>query len=318
MRSTGTAFRQAWGATWRITLFLMVWGGLYAPLLWPLVAGTETASDLDGLGAQVYANAVGAVTVLAAAWIMLRFVDRRPFRSLGLQNSGAVRELMSGLALGFSLMTICAGSLWMMGWAQAEAVQDFAATSLGPVPTSLALNTVLQEVLFRGYIFQAVQDIATPRVALVVSTVLFVAVHGQALSAGVLPVLNLTLAGLLLGVCYTVTGSLWLPIGLHFGWNFLQGPILGLAVTGQEIQGGMKILEVTGPTPATGGEFGVEGGLAATATTLLGVFFVLAYQRHLNRPGFSGDQKLVESPRLFSCSGTVKSNTGSVVPTQKG
>ena len=67
------------------------------------------------------------------------------------------------------------------------------------------------------------------------------------------------------------TRNLWLPIGIHFGWNFLQGPILGLTVSGQSVDCGWRLFRLHGTPLFTGGMFGPEGGLIAGVVTLIGI-----------------------------------------------
>lgn len=88
--------------------------------------------------------------------------------------------------------------------------------------------------------------------------------------------LNLYLAGLLLGTAYVLTRSLWLPIGVHFGWNFVQGPLSGLAVSGHDLGSPSQLVALQGPRCLTGGTFGLEGGIVATAVTSLGIVIVAA------------------------------------------
>jgi hypothetical protein len=72
---------------------------------------------------------------------------------------------------------------------------------------------------------------------------------------------------------------LWLPIALHFGWNVLQGPVLGQAVSGQVIAAGSQLFQIAGPPLMTGGKFGIEGGLIAIAITILGTPLLLLIYR---------------------------------------
>ena len=95
------------------------------------------------------------------------------------------------------------------------------------------------------------------------------AMHLGAIGTQALPAISLFAAGVLLGTCYAMTGNLWLPIGLHFGWNVLQGPVLGGTVSGQAVDAGNHLLDIAGPSLATGGNFGIEGGLIAIGITLL-------------------------------------------------
>jgi CAAX protease family protein len=87
-----------------------------------------------------------------------------------------------------------------------------------------------------------------------------------------LPAVNFFAAGILFGVGYHLIGNLSLPIAMHFSWNFLLGPVLGLAVSGTtQLKRGWHLLTVQGPTGLTGGTLGIEGGLVVTLTPVLGI-----------------------------------------------
>ena len=111
--------------------------------------------------------------------------------------------------------------------------------------------------------------------AIILSAVVFTLLHFGAIKGAVVPAVNLFAAGILLGIAYAVTKNLWLPITLHFGWNFLQGPVLGLTVSGQSLDSGWRVFRLEGPPMFTGGAFGLEGGLVATATTVFGITALL-------------------------------------------
>jgi membrane protease YdiL (CAAX protease family) len=92
--------------------------------------------------------------------------------------------------------------------------------------------------------------------------------------------LGLFLAGLFLAYGYVATRSLWLPIGLHIGWNFFEGPFFGFKVSGLS---GPVLIEhtVLGPDLVTGGIFGPEAGLVLVPALLVGTLLIyLIYQRH--------------------------------------
>ena len=67
-----------------------------------------------------------------------------------------------------------------------------------------------------------------------------------------------------------VTRALWLPIGLHFAWNFFQGPVFGFPVSGTQTSTLLQ-LEPVGPELLTGGRFGPEASLVGVAAELLGI-----------------------------------------------
>ena len=95
-------------------------------------------------------------------------------------------------------------------------------------------------------------------------------------------------AGFMLAACFAAFRNLWVPIGLHFAWNFLLAGIFSLTSSGNYLGKGLLDVTVTGPELFTGGEFGPEGGVAAVGTgaLLTLIFLVVAHRRgHVVRPG---------------------------------
>ncbi len=128
----------------------------------------------------------------------------------------------------------------------------------------MLFNTVHQEVLVHGYAQQMVRDKFGSAASVVVSSLLLVALHWTLFQVDSLLLLtNLFAAGVLLGAAFLLSRNLWLPIGIHFGWNYLQGPILGLPVTGVDLWTS-DLFFVTGSDFLTGGTFGIEGGIVAS------------------------------------------------------
>jgi uncharacterized protein len=260
---------------WKITLFLVLWGVLYAPPLLLAVKRWQQPGGIDSPSVRLYIELTGAVTILLAAWVMTRFVDKRSFTSLGFTPKRIVRDILLGLGIGLGMMVISVAVLWLAGWATLQTNVPFSVSVLAIVGIAMLINTVTQEVLVRGYIQQTIQPQSGVVLAVIVSAFIFMLLHLGAIKGAPLPAVNLFAAGILLGVAYAITNNLWLPIALHFGWNFLQGPVLGLTVSGQSVDSGWKVFMLAGPNLFTGGAFGLEGGLVATATTVLGLAALL-------------------------------------------
>ena len=100
-------------------------------------------------------------------------------------------------------------------------------------------------------------------VALSISSVIFMSIHLLNPNVNFLSVINLFLAGIVLGIYYIHKPNLWLPIGMHLTWNFFQGPIFGFEVSGIETK---SIIgqSIKGNEIITGGAFGFEGSIIAT------------------------------------------------------
>jgi len=138
-----------------------------------------------------------------------------------------------------------------------------------PWLTALVLFTpavLHEEFLFRGYAFQKLAEKHTG-LALGASSLIFAALHLGNDHVGPLALLNILLAGILLGAFYLVTRSLWFPIAAHWFWNIFSGPILGHEVSGYE-EGSVFLTVDAGNPLLTGGEFGIEGSALMTAVEL--------------------------------------------------
>jgi membrane protease YdiL (CAAX protease family) len=267
--------KRVWTVTWRIVVFLVLWTILCAPLIIPVVNRFAPQGGPTPAGLRLYIELVSVAAILLAAWLMVRFVDRRPFISLGFAPRLAVRDIAVGLIIGLGMMAACIAVLSVCGWARAEATAAFSASLFAIAALAMIANTFTQEIMVRGYMQQTIQSDFGRLSGVLVSALLFLALHLGAIRGEILPAISIFAAGVLLGTAYAVTGNLWLPIALHFGWNFLQGPVLGQNVSGQSLDAGWRLFRVGGPPLMTGGRFGIEGGLVAIIVTILGTPLVV-------------------------------------------
>lgn len=244
------------------------------------LAGEDLSADLIAQGVLLLIAAV------LAGLAMLRWVDRRPASDLGLAPGPRVPlELMAGLAIGTVVMAVTV--LVLTGFGAVRYVPE-SGTALGWLAVAgvslaaFAIPAAAEEALFRGYLFRTLVEGAGAVVAIGVTTVLFTLAHGSNPNVTGLGLVNIFLAGVLLGVAVLRTGTLWLATGLHLGWNWAMAGPLDLPVSGI---GGYDVplydVAETGPGWLTGGAFGPEGGLAGTVAALLGLALVL----RMTRPG---------------------------------
>ncbi|HEU0154140.1 MAG TPA: CPBP family intramembrane glutamic endopeptidase [Arenimonas sp.] len=132
---------------------------------------------------------------------------------------------------------------------------------------------LLEENLFRGFLFQRLVDGAGPWIAQLVFALVFALGHwdnpGMDGITRVVASVELALASLMLGLAYLRTRSLALPVGLHFGWNWAGGSLMGLGVSGVEQAGWFQPAFSGQPTWLTGGAFGPEASIVGIAVDLL-------------------------------------------------
>ncbi len=211
-----------------------------------------------------------------------RLLDKKTVASLGLSfKKGWARNLLTGTLMAIFLVTVVFLVQLLGGWIS---VQNhfgldvfnplFLATFLMVLMGSLGA-AVSEELVFRGYILQNLEEGWGILVAMITASLLFGFAHFFNPNFSWLVGLNLALAGLFLAYGYFVTGSLWLPIGFHLSWNFFEGYVFGLPVSGLSTNMvSLLVSKPQGPNWLTGGVFGPEGGLLATFAYLIGFLFL--------------------------------------------
>ena len=142
---------------------------------------------------------------------------------------------------------------------------------------SVFLNTIMQEMLVRGYLYQLIKTNYNTVAAAAATTALFTLMHGGAFEAGIIPVLNIVTMSLLMTAVLEYTHSLTAPIIMHFIWNCVGAVILG-GVSLADDYPNLCVTEFTGNALLSGGEFKIEGSavvlLLNTALALVFLFLV--------------------------------------------
>jgi membrane protease YdiL (CAAX protease family) len=231
--------------------------------------------------------------ITLATWIARRYLDRRSFLSLGLRWEAHSRsDLLFGIFMPALLFGLILLFELAMGWLEFEA-SPFAARTLGSILWRILGASLLyvivgyqEELLSRGYHLQNFVDGLNLQLGVFFSSAIFSVLHAGNPGASIMSTAGILLAGFFLAFAWIRTGSLWLPIGIHIGWNFFQGTIFGFPVSGT---GGFHLLRhvVDGPTLFTGGVFGPEAGLTGFAGMVLGSYLIYRYtadRSPLDRP----------------------------------
>ncbi|HLP15161.1 MAG TPA: type II CAAX endopeptidase family protein [Bacteroidota bacterium] len=263
-------------AGWRIALFILV----FALISWGLVAALFQIFSRDiGIRVPLAIPIVTAVGVLAAHWVMTRFVDRRPLASVGLGfHNRTLLELAQGIVLGTAMMSVIFVVLTTAGMAEFQfktLTTGEAAGMIGICVVEFTLVAWNEELLFRGYLFQTLVEGTNRLIAVCAFALFFAFVHISNPNVTVFSLVNIALAGVWLSIAYFKTRGLWLPIGLHFSWNFFQNNVFSFPVSGlQKSETQLGILRDTGPAWITGGSFGPEGGALATLVLLAGTLAI--------------------------------------------
>jgi uncharacterized protein len=265
-----------WKILWRVGLFFLIWGLLLVPFLVPFTSALIKWKQTSPLEARLYGDIVSLATILLTTWLMTRFLDHRPFHTIGLSLEHILHYLLVGFVIGTTWLGVSVCIAWGLGWALPIPPVGFTWSVLAGTAISVLLNVIVQELLLCGFIFQTIRRQSNAVIAIIVSSILFAGYHAGTFKGDWLPVINVFGAGLLFCLAYIIAGNLWFPISIHFAWNLLIGPVLGLTESGKSyLGGGWKMIMVNGPSLFTGGTFGLEGGLIVTLT--VSVIIVLMY-----------------------------------------
>ncbi|MBE9475337.1 MAG: CPBP family intramembrane metalloprotease [Chloroflexi bacterium] len=244
-----------------------------------------TLEDISYAGLLLLTTLISCLAITVSVFLARRFLDRRTFTSLGLKgNKQAFYDLLFGVALSGLMVGLIYLLLWAVGWLQVESLawhveswENLAASIL--IMVSLyALVGWQEELLIRGYWLQNLSDGLSQSLGVLLSSVLFALVHAVNPNSSWQAYLGLFLSGLFLAFGYLRTKQLWLPIGLHIGWNLFEGTVFGFPVSGQYYYQLVR-QTVSGPDIITGGAFGPEAGLILLLVLLLGTAGVFWYTR---------------------------------------
>jgi membrane protease YdiL (CAAX protease family) len=225
------------------------------------------------------------VGVTLATWIARRWLDRESFVSLGFTyDERAIKDLAFGILMPAALFLLIFLFEWTVGWLQIEGTAFSVDQSRGALSQLLGATITFlivgyqEELLSRGYHLQNLIEGTNLPIGLFISSGIFALLHAANPGASILSTLGILFAGYFLAFGWLRTGQLWLPIGVHIGWNFFQGTIFGFRVSGTT---GFNLIRhtVDGPTLITGGAFGPEAGLTGFAAMALGAYAIWWYTR---------------------------------------
>ncbi len=256
-------------ATWIASLFTSVTGN-------PLIVG----------------QIIEFVAITGSVYIARRWLDKRSFTSLGLKiDRHTLTDILAGIGITFLLMGFIYALMSMMGWLTFKGF----AWQFDPISTVIE-NTLLffvgfiivawnEELWTRGYMLQTIASGMNLFWGVVISSAVFGMLHLGNPNATWVSAAGIFFAGLFLAYGYVRTKQLWLPIGLHLGWNFFEGVGFGFPVSGLDIYPLTRI-EVHGPERWTGGAFGPEAGLIVLPALVFGAVLIFLYGRlvHASRP----------------------------------
>jgi hypothetical protein len=271
-------------AGWRLLLQFIAMLGLANVLgLTVLFAHLYGAPfEIEFLLNEITLFIAATITILACR----RFLDKRSVASLGLELTQAVPDLLAGFWIAAVIMGAIFLVEWQLGWLKFEnwawQTQSWMAVVRGLLVwfVLFAAGAWIEELLARGYWLHNLRDGLNLPAGVLISAIGFGLLHLLNPNVSWQALVLLMAAGLFFAIAYLLTKQLWLPIGLHLGWNYFEGNIFGFQVSGLDT---FRLIQqsVAGPDWITGGAFGPEAGLIVLPALLLGLGFMYGYVRFL-------------------------------------
>lgn len=256
-----------------------------------LIADPSSSDLLTSLTPEfLLLGALGeTIAITAAVFLVRRFLDKQSMESLGLKLSKQTSmDILTGI--GITLLQMAAIYLVMswLGWITFEGF----AWEFDPI--SLVLKNTLiffavfvfvgwhEELLSRGYHLQTIASGLNLFWGVMISSAVFGLLHLANPNANWVSTAGIFLAGIFFAYGYIRTKQLWLPMGMHLGWNFFEGIVLGFPVSGLSMYPLARI-QVHGPALWTGGAFGPEAGLIVVPALLWGTILIYLYTANQTR-----------------------------------
>jgi hypothetical protein len=268
------------GALWRFAVAVAIWYG--AEFLAAAVAGPLYQHHWRAF--ELLFRCLFFALLLAGFSLLIVVADqpeRGPLAYMGLDSRAPwLRDAVAGALIGGVIVALAVALIAIFGGINFSFTPGLRAWVRCAVEILILLGGAMaEEVSFRGYPFQRMVDAIGPAPAVVLVSLLFGAVHWTNPGSSPFSTLNTALVGVLLCIAYLRTRTLWLPWGIHFGWNFTLGVIFGLPVSGLNEFAVLIHGKAKGPHLLTGGAYGIEASATATAVMLVGLLLVVVFTR---------------------------------------
>ena len=222
------------------------------------------------------------ITIAIIGWAVI--VEKSPLEGIGLAKKHALRDFLLGWFLGGAFLTICVLLMVLFGGVQMTGFHFSGTNILKFIPLLLAwsIQGHAEEVLARGFLFSSVAAKNSIPVGIIISSIFFSLIHLGNDGLSLIPLLDLTLFGILAALYYLKTGSIWGISGAHAAWNCFQGNVFGFPVSGTEAGTAFISVKQQGPDWLSGGAFGVEGSIISVTVQAL-IIAWLSYDLFLKK-----------------------------------
>ena len=271
-------------AGWRIFLFIII-TAVVVKLLEFTIDNLFGGLPEDKTLRFFYSILVAAIAGTTSVIITRRYIDKKTMLSFGLELDGFV---VKDWLFGFLLSFVMAGSVFLLlllfGFLEFKNINPdiltakFMGNFLLMFVAFCILTAWWEELVFRGYLLQNMISGMGKNWAVIISCILYGAVHATNPNASIISSSIIVLFGFMRLYGYLRTSQLWLSMGMHAGWNFFQGPVFGFSASGYETET-IFLHKLNGPNWLTGGNFGPEGSVFTVIIVLIAILSMYWWTR---------------------------------------
>ncbi|MGB7210811.1 MAG: type II CAAX endopeptidase family protein [Pyrinomonadaceae bacterium] len=269
---------------WRFAVFFIAFVVLavaFGGVAQTLLIAANIPSGQGSMSSLVVNAVFSLIPALFIGWLCGKLLEGLPFRALGAWFTRFwAMHLILGLVMGTATIGLAVLIAAAFGGLRFTLNPDQGNTAiwltLAVSFAVFAIAAAFEEALFRGYILQTFNRSGLGWLAITLTSVFFGFVHIRNLSAGTISTLNTILAGVWFGIAYLKTRDLWFVWGMHLMWNWVQGAVFGIEVSGlTDITTAPLLKEIDkGPTWLTGETYGIEGGIACTFAIIASIAII--------------------------------------------
>ena len=230
-------------------------------------------------------------TQITVFFLWVKMIEKRPVSSIGIKTVKPFKSYMIGLLIGLCSITLIAAFLFFFGVVtfQYDYVNSISIINICIIAFGWIVQSASEEIAIRGWLIPSIGNRSNPIAAISITAVIFGILHLFSSGVTVLSFLNLILSGIFFAGYAIRNGSIWGVCGLHFAWNFALGNIYGFPVSGFSSNGDTILtIQKMDSNMLTGGEFGPEGGIAATMILLMAIC-ILALSRQTTSEVIKGE-----------------------------
>jgi uncharacterized protein len=254
----------------KFILLILIWSGGIATL-------SQFEKQIENIGKPLSAfifEFLPLIFILIPSIILWKFLEKEKLKDLGFETKKIFKNILSGTILGVLWIGLAIVGIYLTCKVELNINLNLGLNTILIYFIILLVNTIMQEVLCRGYLYTIIEKSFNSNYAIVFTAVFFVLLHPGAIAAGLVGVTNVFCAGLVFGITRKMTGNLWMPIAIHITWNFIDSILLGTSPLG--LYPHLDWLVIHGKEIFTGGKDGL-GASIITIFTFPFVFIILCY-----------------------------------------